>query len=228
MKKIWISLTLLAILVAGCRKPETIGFLSDYSRLEKVSDSTLVYSASDNPLTGYKNIIVDPVQYGVVGGRLKQNDLSDMMEYLELSARKAVLSHYNLADKPAKDTAILRVSLTSVDSDSPIMVNPQAQTLSGATVEIEIIDSLTNDILYSLVESRVDEPVALSRMSKWATAKDTIDQWAQTLEVILLLQQPQEENVAALQPAEPESLTEIQVAKPLQPAQSPVIAQNLQ
>ncbi len=221
MKKIGISLTLLAVLVAGCGKTEQISFLSDYTRLEKVTDSTLIYSASENPLTGYKSFIVEDVQLGVSDSGLKPQCIEDMMEYMELSACKVVLSNYNLSDTPGKDTAILRVSVTSVDPDSPIMINPHAQTLSGSMVEVEIIDSITNDTLLCIVESR---PVPLSRLSKWTTAKRTIDQWAGTLEDVL--QQPVEiEKFAALPPVKRENITEIQIAKPKQPAENATIAQ---
>lgn len=186
MKKIRISLCLLAILVAGCREAKKIGFLSDYSKLEKVSDSMLMYSASDNPLTGYKSFIVEAVNFDASDTGLEPTTVSDLTQYIEFSAKKAVLSYYDLSDKPAENTAVLRVSLISVSENSPIMaINPDAKTLGGATIEVEILDSLTNNTLISLVGSRADKQVELSDLSKWTQARNTVDQWINTLENVI-------------------------------------------
>ncbi len=224
MKKIWISLTLLAILVAGCRKTESVATLDDYSKLEKATDSTLVYAAVANPLDGYKSFIVEPVRFDEANCGQPPNNVDFAMAYLEISSRKAVLQHYDLAEEPAKNTAILRISLTSINSDSAIMSNPQAESISGAAIEIEIIDSITNEVLLSMVEAGAEKPVSLARLARWTIAKRTVDHWVETLANVLQ-QSVEVKKFASAIPVKSSTAVELEAIKPQRPVNQTIIAQ---
>ena len=47
-----------------------------------------------------------------------------------------------------------------------------------ATLEVEIVDSLSNKQLAALVESQLGERLSFEGVSKWGDAKAVMDRWA--------------------------------------------------
>ena len=191
-KRMVICLTLLSVVVtiAGCgpKEPVKSGFLSDYSRLEAVSSTSLRYLDAA-ALRGYSSFIVDPVEgrlYGKARGRISEEDLTDITSYMHAAIVEQLSTNYTVAYRPGPGVARIRVAITDLKKSTPALnVLPQTKLagvgLGGASMEAEIVDSQTGRQIGAVVESQLGNRLSMAGISTWGDSKQVIDNWAKRL-----------------------------------------------
>jgi hypothetical protein len=168
------------------------GFLTDYSRLSKESNSTLRH-INKRALAKYSNFIVDPVEVHFhrgakaiehrTKGKLTQQKVTDLTNYLHTKILKAVEDSGNrVVYQPASGVARIRVALTDIDKSSLASLSPQAKLLGigigGASMEAEVVDSMTGEQIGAVVESKMGTRMPFANLGEWDAAKQVMDDWA--------------------------------------------------
>jgi hypothetical protein len=193
MKQRIIVLAVIAITLtaAGCggkhRKPT--GFLSDYSKLNEESGSTLRY-LDEAALAKYTGFIVDPIQNRIDNpdGVLTDEDIADLTSYMYDKIVEAIkASGDQIAYRPAEGVARLRIAFTDIDKSHPISIVPWSSIaglgIGGASAEAELVDSITGQQIAAVVQSKEGQSkVPFTTLGDWTAAKQTIDTWAKNLQ----------------------------------------------
>ncbi len=174
----------------GQKRLVTTGFLSDYSRLETVSDTMLQYVVPTNEFRSYRKFIIDPVDVhfhgNAKGTDAKSKEIAELRQYMHAAFQNALLDHYNVVRRPGPGVARIRIALTDLEKSSPALnVIPQTKLmgvgLGGASMEGEVLDSVTGKQLAAVVQVQKGKKLSLSGLSKWGDAKAVIDVWAKRL-----------------------------------------------
>jgi hypothetical protein len=164
------------------------GFLSDYSRLQTESSTSLRY-INTRALAKYSSFIVEPVRVHFHSGskskgKLTQQQITDLTSYMQANIISAVMdSGNNVINKPGPGVARIRVALTDIQKTNAVNILPQASLLGvglgGASMEGEIIDSVTGEQIGAVVESQKGSRIPFSNLGEWSTSKKIMDDWAQ-------------------------------------------------
>jgi hypothetical protein len=173
------SMTVLAAL-AGCastqpsaRTPSS-SFLSDYSRLESVSDTSHRYINPKYNLGDYSKFIVDRVEVRFPSGHETGigdwDELEKLRTYMRSAMVKEIGYNWKVVSQPGPATARIRIALTNVKSASIL-------ELGGVSMEAEIVDTQTGEQIAALIDSR-RRGRQLGEYYKWDAAKAIMDEWA--------------------------------------------------
>lgn len=183
----------LMLIQCGCGSEGTArtGFLSDYSRLRAESSTSLRY-INDRALAKYSSFIVDRVQVHFHSGskskgKLTQQQIGDLTSYMHANIVVAVKNSGNkVVYQPAPGVARIRVALTDIKKTSAANILPQASLvgvgLGGASMEAEIVDSMTGEQIGAVVESQKGSRIPFSNLGEWTTAKKIMDDWGKRLQ----------------------------------------------
>ena len=162
------------------------GFLSDYSRLQAESSTSLRY-INTRALAKYSNFIVDPVRAHFHSGskskgKLTLQQISDLTSYMNANIIEAVIDSGNkVVYQPAPGVARIRVALTDIQKTNAANILPQASLLGvglgGVSMEGEVIDSVTGEQIGAVVESQKGSRIPFSNLGEWTTAKKIMDDW---------------------------------------------------
>jgi cytochrome c553 len=189
---LWAILMSVAFNIAGCGSPHngtTTGFLSDYSRLTKWSESTIRY-LDKNALADYRAFVVDPVQVRLRSdseSNLTDQQIADLAAYMH----DAIVESVKTADKeiaslPGEHVARIRTALTDLRQSEIVSLVPQASLLGvgigGASMEAEIVDSVSGRQIGAIVESAKGSRIPFANMGNWDAAKGAMDMWAKRLQ----------------------------------------------
>ena len=149
-----VSYTIVALLVAGCAStPEPIGFLSDYSRLEKTGQAKMGYVSRQ--LAEYDAFMIDPVEFRlrrdppVLTGEQK----AEVANYFRTTFERTLLEkNYKIVRASGPRVARFRAAITDVQKSKWYLNLHPGSKLSGvaaggASMEAEIIDSVTGEQL---------------------------------------------------------------------------------
>jgi len=199
MKKTSILLIVVMAAMAtssGCgrRAAKKTGFLSDYTHLERVSDSSLRY-LDRQTLGGYSSFIVDRVEVHFHDGakaiekksegKLTEQDMADIMNYLHSAMVKAVEdAGCRVAYRPGPGVARIRTAITDMEETNVVLAAvPQARVLTGAgtggaSMEFEVVDSQSGRQIAAGIETRSGSRIPFTGLSQWGGAKAAIDNWA--------------------------------------------------
>ena len=160
------------------------GFISDYSKLQKVEHGKLRYVSSE--LGDYSRFIVDPVEM-----RVSRDDpgliaaqKAEVANYMR-SAFERVLKEggYHLTTRPGVGVARVRIAFTDVQKSKWYLnLHPLSKVTGagtgGASMEGEVIDSITGKQLAAVVKSGRGNQFELDTFSALDDVKDVIDKWA--------------------------------------------------
>ena len=183
----------LILIQSGCGSESTVrtGFLSDYSRLQFESSTSLRY-INDRVLAKYSSFIVDRVQVHFHSGsksqgKLTQQQISNLTSHMHANIVVAVKnSGKKVVYQPAPGAARIRVALTDIEKTNAVNILPQASLigagLGGASMEAEIIDSMTGEQIGAVVESQKGSRIPFSNLGEWTTAKKIMDDWGNRLQ----------------------------------------------
>jgi hypothetical protein len=180
------------LLFAGCKatEPQKSGFIGDYSKLQQVSENSLVY-VNNQKLGQYSKFIVDKVQTRFPDANDEEKMNTAAVANLENRMRGAITSDlehngYQVVEQPGPGVARIRLALTDIKKGKPVFnVIPYSAIigvgLGGATAEAEILDSQTHEQIAAAVESQLGKRFTLSGLSRYGNAETTIDDWAQRI-----------------------------------------------
>ena len=178
------------MIIGGCgpKKVASTGFLSDYSRLEPHSSTSLRY-VDRGALGTYSSFIVDPVAariYGEAKGKISAEDLQDIISYMHAAIVRELSDRYTIAYRPGPGVARIRVAITDLKKSNPVLNTiPQTKLagvgLGGASMEAELSDSQTGRQIAAAVESQLGERLSMAGITTWGDAKQVMDNWAKRL-----------------------------------------------
>ncbi len=175
----------LGALVGACAsRPEAkpSGFLSDYSRLEKVDAHRMWYASPR--LAEYDSFIVDPVVFRSPPERLTPEQRADVAGHFHARVED-LLKDRGLAVTSAPHVGVARVSFALTDiakSTWWMKIHPGMRAsgagTGGAAMEAEIVDSVTGEQLLAAVQSSFGQQFDITAFSTAADVKNAIDKWA--------------------------------------------------
>lgn len=174
----------LPVFLLGCATapPPYTGFLHDYSRLQKAPDGAMRHISPE--LKNYKSFIVDPVEIRTEREALKPNDRAEVARYMRDAYEKVLRTNgYQLTAKPDVGVARVRVAITDVQQSKWYLnLHPASKVTGagagGASMEGEVIDSVTGKQLAAVVQAGRGNQFELDTFSKLDDVKDVIDKWA--------------------------------------------------
>ena len=188
MKKIIISVLCLIILIIsyGCESPDqtaqkygqplsSTGFLSDYSQLRPISETSYRYLNPKYSLAKYVNFIIDPVEL-IFNPQAKAevgnwDDIEKLRAYMRKTFVDTLEPRYNaIAVKPGPSSARIRIALTNVERSAPLK-------LGSVSMEVELLDTQTSEQIAALIETQ-KKGVPFYGYDQWSGAKSIMDDWA--------------------------------------------------
>lgn len=183
------AVLLAAIAAGGCAStpPPRTGFLSDYSRLERIDDNKARWVSPK--ARQYKAFMVDPVQLRAVKDPpvLTPEERATVANYMH-DAFVSVLRDggYGIESRPGVDVARVRFALTDIKTANALLSLHPASKLTGAgtgnvAMEGEVIDSVTGEQLAAVVKRGSGNQFELDTFDKLDDIKDVIDDWAKEM-----------------------------------------------
>jgi hypothetical protein len=157
----------------GPQKPETVGFLSDYSHLRPETKSRSRYWPPDNRLDQYSQFIVDPVPVYLDDKTLAKLDpdtnLAELSRYMHDAMVRALEPYYRVAGAtPGPATGRIRMALTYLKKGGPFGAG-------AAAIEAELVDSQTGRQVLALREIQKGKGTS---QPEWSDAREIMDDWA--------------------------------------------------
>lgn len=166
-----IFLITLIVAAGGCastKMPTTSGFLDNYSKMEPSAEikGLWVEKHSYKSIGDYSKFMVDPVVVYFIPEKftdkvnpkrvgVNAKKLAELTEYFREEIIKALEGHnYPIVDKAGEGVLRLRIAVTDVNANLPILNVYGYQTVTGiglgsASMEGEAIDSMTNERIFS-------------------------------------------------------------------------------
>ena len=183
--------------------PDMSGFLNDYSLLGKAEPDPhrlrLVYRNPKANWPTYDKVIFDPVTLWRSGkGSLDpvpEDDLLRIVTDFQTAVRRRLGERFRLVDKAEPGTMRIRLGITDARAADPVLdvltanavagkpggdapVHPETRSfLEGATIEGEIRDAATGELLVEGVERRKQRTVGLP-LDTWSQVDHAFDLWA--------------------------------------------------
>jgi hypothetical protein len=182
------------ILLCACAspvsEPDPSGFLSDYSKLERVDDSALRFV--DGTAGDYSSFIIDPV---VIAFRqlpdeqvFTDEELNELTTFYEEAVIEALSRDegYPIVEIPGPDVVRIRIGITDVEETIGVL-NISIYTkitglgLGGASFEGEIVDSVSGKQLAAAVRWGTGSRILKAGITRMGDAKIAINRWARDL-----------------------------------------------
>ena len=157
------------------------GFISDYSTLQRLDDQTARYISPE--LAEYHSYIVDPVRsyYQMYHPVFTPQERLEIANYMRAAIEDVLRdSGYIIASRPGVGVAQVRLAITHMlvfPWYVGTMPDSRIFRIGGASLEVEVIDSVTDRQLAALVQSnRMQHEV--KSFTALSDIKDVIDKWA--------------------------------------------------
>jgi len=181
--------------MSGCAGTETArtGFLKDYSKLQPHPDidGRFRYINPKMNVGDYSKFIVDPVvlnlsKEGKEEG-IDQEDLNEQVTFFHGKILEELGKDYQIVNKPGKGVARLRVAITHIDKTNPALnIHPGTKLsgagLGGAGMEGELVDSVTNETIGSVIDFQKGSRLSLVAGLTWfGHAQAVMENWAEDL-----------------------------------------------
>lgn len=197
---------------------ESHGFLSDYSQLKPEANNSKAFIFSNDSIDKrrYKKVMVDRIKVflkkDIEYKGIDPAELHELVQYFHKAIENTLGNTYPIVSEPGPDVIRLRIAVTDLVPNKPeasvvSLVVPflwlgeasagVAQDKAGstpflgeATVEIEALDSLSNQQIAAFIEERIGKKynwVAgvktgvtdyMKAYSTWDYTKQAMDHWA--------------------------------------------------
>jgi hypothetical protein len=185
--------------------PEESGFLGGYSQIQENPDypAARVYVRPGVQWSNYNAVQIDSVGlWGDVSNNISPEDQQMLTDVLYNSLREDLSKYFMIVNQPGRNTLRLRVALTQVQAAKPVLrtittVVPQlrvlttivglsanvAATVGSATVEMEVLDSSTNQRLAAAVDDRAGTKVLFAKRAytSWGDVQAACTYWAERI-----------------------------------------------
>ncbi len=182
------------IFLSACATPVSVtdqsGFLSDYSKLERIDDSMLQFV--DETAGDYSSFIIEPIVIAFRQAPGEQvftdEELNELSAYFEEAAIDALSRDegYPIVKSPGPGVARIRIGITDVEETIGVL-NLSIYTkitglgLGGASFEGEMVDSVTGEQLAATVRWGTGSRILKAGITHTGDAKIAIDRWAKDL-----------------------------------------------
>ena len=144
-------------LVMGCAptmKQES-GFLSDYSKLEKVDDNYSRWKDPNWTKGSCTRMIVDPIQFNLdpdVEGKFTEEERREIREYVQVKFTEVLARHVEIVTQPGPGVCRARIALTDIEKSNALLnIWPATRATGagrgGAAVEAEVIDTESGKVI---------------------------------------------------------------------------------
>ena len=184
------SQILLCACAGSVSQEDQSGFLSDYSKLERIDDSMLQFV--DETAGDYSSFIIEPVVITFRQSPDKQvftdEELSELTAFYEEAVIEALSKDegYPIVEGPAPGVARIRIGITDVEETIGVL-NISIYTkitglgLGGASFEGGIVDSVTGKQLAATVRWGTGSRILKAGITHMGDAKIAIKRWAKDL-----------------------------------------------
>ena len=188
------------------KKVKTSGFLKDYSQLRKGygDQALLVYVNSKTQFSDYDKIMIDSVTIWRDDdsnlAKVPQEDLQQLADDLHRALATALGKNYKLVQEPGPGVMRLRAALSEAEgswivmdtvstvipigraiAEGKYLVTGTASFVGKAAIEVEILDSLTNERLAAAADARSGGKVLRGTLEKWDDVEEAFKYWAERL-----------------------------------------------
>jgi len=177
-------LTITALATAPARDIQSSGFLTDYSKLQRNDPGQTAYSylAPDAPdrMSHYSAVLIDQPEIFISPDSkykgMKPDDMKQLADAFRNAMVRELVDSYMIVDQPGPNVLYLRFAFTNLQlkkqkrrllSYTPIGLVTHAVKsgmsditkkidLKGITIEMELIDSTTEEQFAAIIETRAD------------------------------------------------------------------------
>ena len=181
--------------LAGCAvkqmKTTETGFLSGYSGLEedKKLEGLRVYKNPDvNVSERYSKALIAPIQFKL-DPTVKEHEMAfedrlKLSKYFHERLTENLSKNYEITDEPGPGVLLFRAAVTDVLPNKVYLNLHWSTTLigggiGGASLEAEVVDSLTNERIMSFVDARKGKKLNYTKgLTKWGHTKEVLGMWA--------------------------------------------------
>lgn len=178
-------LTAILSVLSGCgttSTPARTGFLSDYSQLKEVSPTSFRFVAPTETARQYSSFIIDPVKTVAYEEKAGDPAIGELAEYFRTRLTETLAPDFPVVARPGQNVARIRVAITDVKASAWYLNLHPASKLTGAglgeaSMELEIVDSVSGAQIAALVETQRGSRLELDAFSKHDDAKDAINDW---------------------------------------------------
>jgi len=197
--------SLMVTSIAACAKQVRYsGFLSSYSGLAEgpKGGADLVYLKEGVNFSKYNKIMMDQVVFyfseDSENKGIQPEEMKELADEFHKKFAEVVGSDYPFTDTPGPDVLRIRTAITNMDQSHPgigvvTTIIPQALVISSikkgvtgkhtgvgdATIEMEVLDSVTNERLAAAIDTRSGGKLA--GWSKYGAVKEAFEFWAKRL-----------------------------------------------
>lgn len=192
------------------RSVETSGFLKDYSQLTKNDnvEALLSYKNPKADFSKYDKMIIDTVSIVAVEdsslSKMDKDDAETLANYFKMAIEEEIAKDFQIVTEPGPGTLRLRAAIT--EADGSIVVADAVTSLIPATrligtgiqlaantavvvgetqVEVELLDSQTDERLMAAVDERSGTKVLRGSLKTWGDAHSAYRLWAKRIRVKL-------------------------------------------
>jgi hypothetical protein len=182
---------LLAACAAPVKEQVRTGFISDYSRLEKVGNTAYLYTSPnvarysrfriDGP-----DILFDPDPEGP--DSFTQAEIEELQRYFRARLAEALTENdgYSIVELRGEGVATIRLGITALDAtlgalNIAVTTKITGAGLGGAAMEGEMVDSLTGEQLAAAVQWGSGSRVLRAGLTRLGDAKLQINRWTKNL-----------------------------------------------
>ncbi|WP_422080124.1 DUF3313 domain-containing protein [Ulvibacterium sp.] len=189
------------ILLASCattKSPSNSGFLEDYSRLraDQNGDRSMQWwEKKDFNWSQYRKIMLDPVVlYDHMEAKDKKIDsekAKKLTDYFRNTVEKKLANKYPIVIAPGPDVLRIRTAITEIIPASPTINYPAMAVaffpidMGGAVIEVEFLDSETNEVIATMVDKKMGSPFKPRAFSRMGYTRAAFDGWAKELRIAL-------------------------------------------
>jgi hypothetical protein len=173
------------MLIGGCAStpPPYAGFISDYSKLQKIETGRMRYISPE--LRNYSSYLVDPVQIRVQREQVTPEQRAEVALYMQDALIRVLRAGgYKIVTQPGVGVARFRAAITDIqDAKWYLNIHPASKVTgagrASASMEGEVIDSVTGAQLAAWVRGGKAREFELNPFSTIDDVKNVIDQWAE-------------------------------------------------
>ncbi len=195
-----LSFTFIVVLTscAATKPPSNSGFLEDYSRLrvDQNGDRSMQWSEKkDFNWNQYRKIMLDPVVlYYHTEAKNKEIDsekVKKLTDYFRKAVEKKLADEYPIVTTPGPDVLRIRTAITEIIPANPAINYPAMAVvffpidMGGAVIEVEFLDSETNEVMATMVDKKMGSPFKPRAFSRMGYTRAAFDGWAKELRIAL-------------------------------------------